>query len=82
MALEHTLAYDAAILGDGSVPTARLARVHEPVLVLTGSGGFFEPAADTIAAALPNSRRRVLLGQGHVADPAVIGPVLGSFFNA
>jgi transposase len=82
VALEHTLAYDAAILGDGSVPTDRLARVRQPTLVLTGGGGLFEPAADAIAAALPNSDRRVLPGEGHVADPAVVGAVVGAFFNA
>lgn len=80
--LEHTLAYDAAILGDGSVPTRRLATIHQPTLVLTGGGGFFESAADAIAAALPNSRRQVLQGLEHVADPSVVGPVLASFFDA
>jgi pimeloyl-ACP methyl ester carboxylesterase len=79
--LAHTLAYDAACLGDGRPPTARLAAIAQPALVLTGgSGDLFEQAADALAAALPNAERRVLAGQSHVADPQAVVPVLERFF--
>ena len=52
--LAHTLAYDAACLGESRPPDG----VEQPVLVLSGSGDpFFEGAADAIAEALPNAER-------------------------
>jgi pimeloyl-ACP methyl ester carboxylesterase len=81
-ALAHTLAYDAACLGDGRAPAGRLATIGQPALVLTGGGdAFFERAGDAIADALPHVERRVLTGQGHVADPQALAPVLGEFFR-
>lgn len=82
-ALEHTLAYDAAVLGDGRAPTARLQTVMQPTLVATGggSGGLFEQGADAIAAALPHAERRTFEGQGHVVDPKTFAPVLRRFFG-
>ena len=35
--------------------------------------------ADAVAAALPRARRLTLAGQTHVADPAVLAPVLAEF---
>jgi pimeloyl-ACP methyl ester carboxylesterase len=93
-ALAHTLAYDAACLGDGRPPTARLATITRPTLVLTGGvspdaqvgmGGLpadlFDRAADAIAASIPRAERLTLAGQGHVADPKVVVPVLERFFT-
>src|SRR5919112_1418043 len=37
-ALAHTLAYDAACMGDGPPPTTRLAKIMRPTLVATGGG--------------------------------------------
>jgi pimeloyl-ACP methyl ester carboxylesterase len=82
-AVAHTLAYDAACIGDGRPPTARLATITRPVLVATGGGeGFFEQAADAIAADIPQAERLVLEGQAHVGDPKVVAPVLERFFGA
>ena len=88
--LAPTLRYDAACLGDGPPPVDRLAKVHQPVLLTTGitvdphmAGlpvDFFGAAADAAAAALPNARRETLEVEGHVADPAVLGPLLSTFF--
>ena len=79
-ALAHTLAYDAACLGDGLPPVKRLATIAQPVLVLTGGGDdFFERAADAVATALPRAERRVLAGEQHVADPKAVAPVLADF---
>jgi Alpha/beta hydrolase family len=81
-AIAHTLAYDAACVGDGRPPTGRLATVGRPTLVLTGGGqDLFERAADAIAASVPAAERRTLDGQGHVADPKALAPVLERFYN-
>jgi hypothetical protein len=92
-AIAHTLAYDAACLGDGRPPTARLARIGRPTLVATGGASpdsqvgmgalppdFFDRAADAIAASIPRAERLVLAGQGHVADPKALASALGRFF--
>ena len=77
-ALAHTLAYDAACLGDG-LPHVT---VTQPVLVATGGGAeFFELAGDALAASLPNAERLVLPRQGHVADPQAVAPVLERFLS-
>ena len=58
--LAHTLAYDAACLNDGSPPDERLARIRQPVLLITGRPGtapdveFFGAAADAAAQAIPS----------------------------
>jgi pimeloyl-ACP methyl ester carboxylesterase len=81
-AIAHTLAYDAACLGDGRPPTARLATITRPTLVATGGGAdLFEQAADAIAAGLPQAQRRTLEGQSHVVDPKALAPVLERFFG-
>ena len=91
-ALAHTLAYDAACVGDGHPPTARLATITRPTLVATGGkspdphGGelppdFFDQAADAIAASIPQVERLTIEGQGHVADPKAVAAVLGRFFG-
>ncbi|MFC7304641.1 alpha/beta fold hydrolase [Streptomyces monticola] len=91
VALAHTLAYDAACLGDGRPPRDRLAVITRPALVITG--GVHPPgspdwmlalagAADAIAECVPHARRVRLEGQTHVADPKVIAPLLTEFFTA
>jgi pimeloyl-ACP methyl ester carboxylesterase len=92
--IAHTLAYDAACMGDGHPPTARLAKITRPTLVATGGvradsqagmGGlpadFFERAADMIAASIPRAERQAIEGQSHVADPKAVAPVLERFFR-
>jgi pimeloyl-ACP methyl ester carboxylesterase len=79
--LAHTLAYDAACLGDGEPPVDRLARITQPTLVATGGGDdFFEAAGDAIAATVPNAERHVLQGEGHVVDPKAMASLLERFF--
>lgn len=87
-AIAHTLAYDAACLGDGAPPAERLARIGAPTLVITGrpSGGtglppdFYDRPAEAIAAAVPGAERLTLEGEGHVADPKAVAHVLERFF--
>jgi pimeloyl-ACP methyl ester carboxylesterase len=82
VARAHTLAYDAACLGDGEPPTERLAKIAQPTLVATGGGDpFFERAADAIAASIPNAERLTLGGQGHAVDPKAMAPELRRFFG-
>jgi pimeloyl-ACP methyl ester carboxylesterase len=83
-ALAHTLAYDATIMGDYSLPAERAASVTVPTLVLDGgaSFGFLGETAQALADLLPNGQRRTLEGQGHDVDPQVLAPVLVEFFAA
>jgi pimeloyl-ACP methyl ester carboxylesterase len=80
-AIAHTLAYDAACLGDGLPPTARLAQITQPTLVATGGGAeFFEQAADAIATSIPQAERLTIEGQTHLVDPKALAAVLERFF--
>src|SRR5918999_1178296 len=79
-ALAPTLAYDAACYGQP--PAARLATIRQPTLVVTGGGvEFFELAANAVATIIPNARRLILEGQGHVADPRIVASTLEQFFR-
>ncbi|MFG2590216.1 alpha/beta fold hydrolase [Streptomyces sp. NPDC048438] len=82
-AVAHTLAYDDALLGDGSVPAGRLASVTARTLVVTG-GFSTEQAHRTtlaLAAAIPRARHRTLTGQTRELAPHAIAPVLTEFFS-
>jgi|SRR3990172_1047283 len=81
-ALAHTLAYDATIMGDYSLPTERAAIVKAPTLVIAGGADFpwMRDTAQALADALPDGQTRTLEGQGHNVDPAVLAPVLKEFF--
>jgi pimeloyl-ACP methyl ester carboxylesterase len=83
-ALAHTLAYDARIMGDYSIPKDRAASVKVPTMVIAGGADFpwMRQTAETLAAALPDGQVRILEGQGHDVDPGVLVPVLREFFNA
>jgi pimeloyl-ACP methyl ester carboxylesterase len=90
--LAHTLAYDAACMGDGPPPAARLAKITQPTLVATGGGtpdphaaglphGFMDRAADAIAASIPLAQRQIIEGGGHMVDAKLVAPVLERFFR-
>jgi pimeloyl-ACP methyl ester carboxylesterase len=83
-ALAHTLAYDARIMGDYSIPKDRAASVKVPTMVIAGGADFpwMRQTAETLAAALPDGQVRLLEGQGHDVDPGVLAPVLREFFRA
>jgi pimeloyl-ACP methyl ester carboxylesterase len=90
-ALAHTLAYDAACMGNGQPPTARLAKITRPTLVATGGaspdsfvgggGDFFGKAADAIAASILQAQRQTIEGLTHMVDPKALAPVLERFFR-
>ncbi|MHB1006308.1 MAG: alpha/beta fold hydrolase [Chloroflexota bacterium] len=81
-ALAHTLAYDATIMGDYSLPTQRVASVTASTLVIAGgaSPAWMRNTAQTIARFLPSGQFRILESQEHNVDPAAIAPVLAAFF--
>jgi pimeloyl-ACP methyl ester carboxylesterase len=81
-AVAHTLAYDATIMGDYSLPVGRAASVRAPTLVIAGGSDFpwMRETAQALADALPDGHIRVLEGQGHNVDPAVLAPALAEFF--
>jgi pimeloyl-ACP methyl ester carboxylesterase len=80
-ALAHTLAYDATIMGDYSLPAERAALVEAPTLVITGGASFpfMHETAEALAKALPNGQIRTLEGQAHDVDPNALAPVLKGF---
>jgi pimeloyl-ACP methyl ester carboxylesterase len=83
-AVAPTLAYDhAAIMGESwSVPAGLAARVPVPALVMAGDAGlpFMAGTARALSQAMPQGRLRILAGQAHAVDPAVLAPVLAEFF--
>ncbi|HYX11068.1 MAG TPA: alpha/beta hydrolase [Candidatus Acidoferrum sp.] len=83
-AIAHTLAYDARVMGDYSVPVATARRVRVPTLILTGGDSFpfLKPTADALVAAMPDARTTVLPGQQHNVDAAVLGPAIAAFLEA
>jgi pimeloyl-ACP methyl ester carboxylesterase len=82
-ALAHTLPYDATIMGDYSIPTERAANVSIPTLVIAGGADmpWMRDTARALADAVPQGEIRLLDGQGHDVDPAVLAPVLAEFFT-
>jgi pimeloyl-ACP methyl ester carboxylesterase len=81
--IDFTLAYDYEVLGHGAVPEDVVKAIRVPTLVMTGekSMAFMRPAADRIAALVPQSQRKILEGQAHQAEAGVVVPVLVEFFT-
>jgi pimeloyl-ACP methyl ester carboxylesterase len=81
-ALAHTLAYDATIMGDYSLPAERAASVMVPTLVIDGGASFpwIRKTAQAIADVIPETQRRTLEGQTHNVAAEAIAPVLVEFF--
>lgn len=82
-AIAPTLAYDAAVMGDSTLP-AGLASVRTRTLVLTGgeSGGWADAAARALTGALPACEHRTLAGQSHAVAWDVLAPELRTFLAA
>lgn len=82
-AIAHTLAYDATIMGDYTLPTGRAASVNIPTLVLDGGASFpfMGITAQALADAMPNAQRRTLEGQTHDVAAKALAPVMVEFFN-
>jgi pimeloyl-ACP methyl ester carboxylesterase len=86
-AVSHTLPYDYAVM-DGTVHGRPLggepwASIAIPTLVLDGgkSPESLRRAADALALAMPNARRRTLDGQSHNLSMKALAPVLEEVFD-
>jgi pimeloyl-ACP methyl ester carboxylesterase len=79
----HTLAFDNAVMGDGSVPAKAAQAASMPALVLDGgeSPDFKHEAADALARAMPQAQRKILEGQSTMVSPEALAAVLKEFFN-
>jgi pimeloyl-ACP methyl ester carboxylesterase len=85
-AVAPTLAYDhAGVMGEPwSVPAGLAARVQVPTLVLSGDAGlpFMPEAARALSQAIGLGQLRMLAGQQHDVEPAVLAPALAEFFTS
>lgn len=83
-AVGHTLAYDAAAMGEeADVPVERARNVNVPVLVIAGGASypFMQETAKKLAEAMPQGQLRILEGQTHEVSEDVLAPVLEDFFG-
>jgi pimeloyl-ACP methyl ester carboxylesterase len=80
-AIAPTIAYDDKVMGDGTVPRERAARVNVPTIVIAGglSSEDLRRAAQEVAAAIPQAAYRTLEGQSHTASPESLAPILTAF---
>jgi pimeloyl-ACP methyl ester carboxylesterase len=83
-ALAHTLAYDAEIMADYSLPTMQAASVKMPTIVMAGGASFpwMSETAQRLADTIPDGQFKVLEGQTHDVSPEVMAPALTAFFGA
>ncbi len=86
VAVAPTLIYDHQASHDIETDSdwrTRWAGVTAPTIVFSGDRTFpgLPEAADTVAAALPNAKRRVLSGQDHGPAPEAIVPELVEFLR-
>ncbi len=72
----HTLPYDTSVMGDFTVPAARLSKVATPSWIVNGSktDAWLKEAARLVAAAIPGASRRELAGQTHNVGPEALLP--------
>jgi pimeloyl-ACP methyl ester carboxylesterase len=82
-AVAHTLAYDAEVMGDSTVPTALVSSITAPTLVLDGSdtGVWAANSSRALTAALPHPSHRTLEGQSHNVAWEVLAPLVREFFT-
>jgi pimeloyl-ACP methyl ester carboxylesterase len=83
-AIAHTLAYDATIMGDYTLPVDVAKAITVPTLIVVGgaSFGFMRETADALAELIPNAQVVAVEGQAHNVDPAALAPVLKRFLAA
>jgi pimeloyl-ACP methyl ester carboxylesterase len=83
-AIAHTLAYDAAVVGDRRLPSELLAMITIPALVVYGeeTSPFMRGAAQAVAEALPGATLAGLPGQDHGIDPEATAAAIRAFVVA
>ena len=81
--VEHTLAYDYNVLGDGAIPVEIAKTLKMPVLIMNGgkSFDFMRDTAESLSKVIPNAQWKVLKDQTHQVSPEVLAPVLRAFFS-
>jgi pimeloyl-ACP methyl ester carboxylesterase len=81
-ALAHTLAYDATVMGDYSLPVERAAALTAPTLVMAGGASFpfMRETAQALAEIIPDAQTRILDDQEHNVAPEALAAVLEEFF--
>ena len=82
-ALAHTLAYDATIMGNYSLPEKRIAAIKIPTLVMDGEASFpfLHLTAEALVKIFPKGKRVTLPGQRHDASPEALAAALKEFFG-
>jgi hypothetical protein len=82
--LAPTLAYDAAVTGDGSIPAERFAGITVPTAVFTGgaSPDWFRAAGRAAAGAIPGATYGELPGQTHDVAPDALASAVQDFVGA
>jgi pimeloyl-ACP methyl ester carboxylesterase len=82
-AVAHTLVYDAAILGDFSMPAKKVAAIKIPTFVAGGekSPPALRHAVVQLAPLLADNEFHMLKGQTHRVDMKILAPLLIEFFK-
>lgn len=80
-AVAPTLAYDAAVMGDSTVPTDQYATIAVPTLVLDGGASpqALRSGSVAVADAVPGSTYKTLDGQEHNVAPEALVPAVVEF---
>jgi pimeloyl-ACP methyl ester carboxylesterase len=83
-AIAHTLAYDAEIMADYTLPTEQAATVTVPTVVMAGDASFpwMAVTARALAEAIQHGELRILEGQTHDASPQELARAMRAFFRA
>ena len=83
-AIAHTLAYDAAICGDQSLPAELLTSVATPTMVICGEESLplLRAAAQAVAEKLPYGQLCCLPGQSHDINPEATAPAIAEFLTS
>lgn len=81
--IEHTLAYDFAVLNDGAIPVDAAKKATMPALVMNGdkSFDFMSAAAKNLSKTMPNVQWKTLKDQAHQASAGILAPILTEFFR-
>jgi pimeloyl-ACP methyl ester carboxylesterase len=82
--IAHTLAYDAQIVGDMTLPAELIGSISTPALVIGGENSplLMRNAARAVADTLPGGQLRTLTGQSHDISPEATAPVLKDFLTS
>ncbi len=80
----HTLPYDAAIVGDCSLPEKKAESVKVSTLISGGdkSPATMQQAVKKLSEVMPDSQLKMLKGQTHNVAAKAIAPVLIEFFES